>query len=206
MCNPNYEKPIYGELARVTKIHEERKKTVHEGSKIFVKVRTPSKKRSRSSKAGVATLSRSAKVSDSSRKLFAPEQDKRKKKKKGSSSVYLASSNRKGLTAFVVDSLCSEEENERPLSPREEIGEDIGLGEGNILVGGNSASIDPLATSVELAPRELKGTAGHPASLENLLGHRVGESYSSVTPLVSVKDLLIAIFDDLMLFEDVGSS
>ncbi|KAK0589296.1 hypothetical protein LWI29_012236 [Acer saccharum] len=66
----------------------------------------------------------------------------------------------------------------RPPSPTEKIGDEIGLGEGNVPIEGNFSSTNPLMTPVEVSPRELAGTVGHPASSENLLRQQVGAKLS----------------------------
>ncbi|KAK0608395.1 hypothetical protein LWI29_030098 [Acer saccharum] len=104
-----YNEPICGELTRTTKNQIERKKVVHNDSKSSAKVRTPSKKKQRSSRSGVATPS---KANGLPSKLATFEKGEEKKKRKRSSSVFLASSGHVGLVTSVIDSLRSEDEKE----------------------------------------------------------------------------------------------
>ncbi|KAK4842146.1 hypothetical protein QYF36_016499 [Acer negundo] len=80
-----------------------------------VKVRTPSKRISKSSESEVSTSPYHVKANNSSSKLVTPKQDVKKKKRKRSPSTclaYLAFSSHEGFIASVVNSLLGEEDDE----------------------------------------------------------------------------------------------
>ncbi|KAI9170395.1 hypothetical protein LWI28_027218 [Acer negundo] len=110
-----YEEPICKELANATKNQKKNKKIALEGSMMSVKVRTPSKRISKSSESEVSTSPYHVKANNSSSKLVTPKQDVKKKKRKRSPSTclaYLAFSSHEGFIASVVNSLLGEEDDE----------------------------------------------------------------------------------------------
>ncbi|TXG72764.1 hypothetical protein EZV62_001343 [Acer yangbiense] len=188
--DPKLKEPICEELDRITKNKEEMKKMVQEGSNISVEVRTPSKKKNRSSRSSADTLS---KASGSSVKLVIFERGGKGKKRKRNTSACLASSSRAGLATFMVESLRSDEEEDEG----EEIDKGISLSGGDIPVVEYSASTYPLANLAKVGPCEL--TKVVPDA-------RAGEGSSSRKPSISVRDRFTIFFDDFCLFEDASSS
>ncbi|KAK0597967.1 hypothetical protein LWI29_030305 [Acer saccharum] len=104
---------------------------VLEGSKSSVEVRTPFKKKKRSSRFGMATPS---KASGLSSKLVAFERGKEEKKRKRSTSTCLASSSCVGMSTFVIDSLQNKEEKEEEEEDNDLVYVDLGKHQGSTVL------------------------------------------------------------------------